>query len=322
MTQNYNDNIGSSETTRESPFPTFDFTNYLCYHRPEHRCKEDTGITITFLEWFVGFTEGDGCFFSGMEEGRPRLRFTLTQKDAKLLYKVKKCLGFGYVAKDKDNFVFRVDDVRGIQRIQSIFNGNLVLPKIQAQFAGWVNFKPEIQEPTFRLIDTPLYPNALEPKVRARVLPSLEDAWISGFIEAEGCFYVKLDPNTDKPGFFTIKTHRLTITQKDTLGEKAILDHIKQLFKTKTKTYLVKSPSCFRIVMENKKSQKVVVKYLQRFCLLGKKRIAAFRWWRLYLMKQDKGHLLLVNQEKLQRLCKNLNKSQEECLDKNQDISE
>ena len=312
MIQNYKANIGSSETTRESPFPTFDFTNYLCYHRPEHKCKEDTAITITFLEWFVGFTEGDGCFFSGLEEGRLRLRFTLGQKDAKLIYKIRKCLGFGYIFRDGDFFVFRVDDVRGIRRIQSIFNGNLVLPKKQVQFAKWISFKPEIQEPTFRLID----PKAKE------VLPSLEDAWISGFIEAEGCFYVKLDPRKNKPAFFSIKSYKLTITQKHTHGEKAILEHIKQLFKTKTKTYLVKPPSCFRIVMENQKSQEVIVKYLQRFCLLGKKRIAAFRWWRLYLMRQDKGHLFLINQKKLQRLCKNLNSSQEECLDENHDISE
>ena len=306
MIYNYQDNIGSSETTRESPSSTFDFTNYLQYHRPEHKWKEDITVTINFLEWFLGFTEGDGCFFSGLEEGRPRLRFTLGQKDAKLIYKIKKRLGFGYVAKDGDIFVFRVDDLKGIQRIQSIFNGNLVLPKKRVQFAAWVNFKPQIQEHTFRLIDKPK-------------LPSLEDAWISGFIEAEGCFYVKLNPRKKKSDFFSIKSHKLTLTQRDIHGERAILEHIKQLFKTKTKTYLVKPPSCFRIVMENLKSQEVVVKYLQRFCLLGKKRIAAFRWWRLYLMRQDKGHLLLVNQKKLQRLCRNLNKSQEECFDENHD---
>ena len=302
MIQNHQKNIGSSETTRESPGSTFDFTNYLEYHRPEHKSKEDFATTTRFLEWFIGFTEGDGCFSYGLDEMRPRLRFTLGQKDAKLIYKIKKCLGFGYVFGHEQIFYFRVDDVRGIQRIQSIFNGNLVLPKKRVQFTSWVNFKPEIQHSTFCFVDEP----------KNLRLPSLEDAWISGFIEAEGCFYVKLNPTKNNPDLFSVKSQKLTITQQDTHGENTILEHIKQLFLSKTKTYKVKSPNCFRIVMENAKSQEIIIKYLQRFCLLGKKRIAAFRWWRLHLlrkeMKKDKSYFHLVNQKKLQRLCKNLNK--------------
>lgn len=302
--KNYSLDIGSSETTRESPFPTFDFTNYIESYRPQHKWKEDTTTTITFLEWFVGFTEGDGCFCCTMEKGRSRVRFTLGQKDVKLLHKIKKGLGFGYIIPDGggDKFVFRVDDVIGIRRIQSIFNGNLVLPKRRVQFVAWVNFKPQIQGPTFRLIDRPK-------------LPTLQDAWISGFIEAEGCFYVKLDALKNKPGFFYIKSQKLTITQTDVYGEIAVLDHIKKLFRSETKTYLVKRPNCFQIVMEDKRSQQAVVEYLQRFCLLGKKRIAALRWWRLYLMRQNRRKLLLMNQKKLERLCKNLNKSQKEYFD-------
>jgi hypothetical protein len=36
--------IGSSETTREPPFYSFDFTNYIKYHRPEHKCKADSNL--------------------------------------------------------------------------------------------------------------------------------------------------------------------------------------------------------------------------------------------------------------------------------------
>lgn len=76
--------IGSSETTREPPFSfySFDFTNYIKYHRPEHKCQEDISITINFLEWFIGFAEGDGCFESWLEESRPGLSFTIVQKDS------------------------------------------------------------------------------------------------------------------------------------------------------------------------------------------------------------------------------------------------
>ena len=71
MIQNH---IGSSETTRESPFYNFDFACYIKYHRPvaslgrgpintaslyltpthNHKCKEDFYTTTHFLEWFLG----------------------------------------------------------------------------------------------------------------------------------------------------------------------------------------------------------------------------------------------------------------------------
>lgn len=88
MIQNH---IGSSETTRESPFYNFDFANYIKYHRPvasHHKCKEDIYITTHFLEWFIGFAEGYGSFESRLVEGWPdknavfvSLSFTIVQKD-------------------------------------------------------------------------------------------------------------------------------------------------------------------------------------------------------------------------------------------------
>lgn len=306
MTQNNQSNIGSSETTRESPFYSFDFTNYIEYHRPDQKCQEDISITISFLEWFIGFTEGDGCFEHRLEEKRPRLSFNIVQKDACLLYKLKKGLGFGSVyhfTRVIDDKVeaysrFSVGDKRGIQRLQSIFNGNLVLPKKRAQFNDWVNFKEKIQHPTFSLS-------------HRYVLPTLETAWISGFIEAEGCFYVE---SKDSETGFKVKKQKLTLTQSDTHGESAILEHISILFEDTGKLYLAREgaspekPNAYRIEIRTKKRHKIVVEYLQRFCLKGKKRISFFRWWRIYLMRLNELHLLQANQKKLKRLCQSVNK--------------
>ena len=61
--------IGSSETTRESPLSSsetekvsssFNFDDFLHNHLPEHK----TGVDTDFLEWFIGFVEGDGTFSS------------------------------------------------------------------------------------------------------------------------------------------------------------------------------------------------------------------------------------------------------------------
>ena len=61
--------IGSSETTRESPLSSFsiapsiagnanysfDFDDFLLHHLPTHK----KGVDIGFLEWLVGFVEGN-----------------------------------------------------------------------------------------------------------------------------------------------------------------------------------------------------------------------------------------------------------------------
>ena len=60
---------GSSETLRET---TFNFEVLNNFHLPQHKKR----INQNFLEWFVGFSEGDGSFtISKPKTGRERLFF-------------------------------------------------------------------------------------------------------------------------------------------------------------------------------------------------------------------------------------------------------
>ena len=254
---------------------------------------EDISITINFLEWFIGFAEGDGCFEYRLKEGRPRISFTTVQKDSQLLYKLKKGLPFGSVSKHKNYLTerFSINDKRGLQRLQSIFNGDLVLPKRRIQFENWVNFKKQAQHYTFYLSNR-------------SVIPTLKTAWLYGFVEAETCFYVRL---SEKSTGFRITNQKLTIIQTDTHGEIFFFKDINNLFQKKGNLYLAKPTNCFRIEIKNLKCLQIVVEYFQHFGLKGKKHIAYFRWWRIYLMRLDNVHLLEGNQKELQRLCHNLN---------------
>lgn len=78
-------NLDSSETTREAPFYK------LQKYRPQHIKTND----VTFLEWFIGFSEGDGCFL--VSDQKTRCSFIIVQKDISLLYKIRTCLGFGNI---------------------------------------------------------------------------------------------------------------------------------------------------------------------------------------------------------------------------------
>ena len=288
--------IGSSETTREPTLDShlFHFDDFLTHHQPDqlrHRPREET---IRFLEWFVGFSEGDGCFEYRLAAGRPRFSFTIKQLDPPLLYKIRNGLGFGSVRKiEGELYRFVVEDQIGIRRLLALFNGNLVLPKVRYRYETfWVNKIPE----------TGLWSDF---KVSKQiVLPSLETAWMSGFIEAEGCFYAGF---SNCGNSMNLK-QTFTLTQKDVSGEKEILEEIRDLFQSKTKLSTPKE-NIFRIEISSLVSQQVMVDYCQKFCLKGKKKITLFRWWRIFLLRSTKAHYDIANKQKVRRLVNSLNAS-------------
>lgn len=70
----------SSETISEK---TFDFTLFNKYHKR---------IDNNWLEWFIGFTEGDGAILESK---------VIFYNNSKVLYHIKDILGFGNVTVNK-----------------------------------------------------------------------------------------------------------------------------------------------------------------------------------------------------------------------------
>lgn len=50
-------------------------------------------------DWIIGFTEGEGCFFTYSRKGRKckTAGFCITQKEKEILEEIKQFFGFGYV---------------------------------------------------------------------------------------------------------------------------------------------------------------------------------------------------------------------------------
>jgi hypothetical protein len=67
-------------------------------------------------------------------EHKQRLIFVLTQKDPKILYDIKKVLGFGMVKDFKTYSPFIVSDNSNCFLLYILFNGNLVLDSRIKQF--------------------------------------------------------------------------------------------------------------------------------------------------------------------------------------------
>lgn len=89
------------------------------------------------LEWFIGFTEGDGSF--GVDSKNNRVMFIITQKEPQVLYYIKKEIGFGKVYQNADgNYRYIVSKRGNIEQLIGIFNGVLVLKKTHERFERWV----------------------------------------------------------------------------------------------------------------------------------------------------------------------------------------
>jgi hypothetical protein len=318
-------NLGSSETTREAPLThkqdennNFDFTEYIQNYAPSQIKDHD----LRFLEWFVGFTEGDGSFFwRNVLDKRSnlagiRIGFEITQKDPKILFKIKKKLGFGKVKPDHHKredgridtyWVYEASTFENLVRILTLFNGNLVLPKRRVQYENWIKaFKAKNWLP-IHFENKHLYIYNIN-KI------STQNAWISGFIDAEGCFYAGAADSAKTPNVLVKLSQKLHITQKNEFEDNFVLDQISKCFESPTvaKPFSVKRGSgredeYYRVEIGSLKSHQNIVNYLQTFKLKTMKLISFYIWAKVVLIREKKEHLNRENFPKLVKLCKSIN---------------
>lgn len=284
--------IIQNETSDEN----FDFTEFLQKSLPSHIKIIDQN----FLEWLIGFIEGDGSFYyRKVENNKLRLGFKISQKDPKVLYRIKKTLGFGSVKEsaNKRYWIYKVDDKKNFQRIFFLLNGNLVLTKRYIQFNNWIKIANQLN----------FLPANFQFKSIKRQI-SKQTAWLSGFIDAEGCFYALLSTPSPRSSVSLTIRQKMHITQKNEYDEKQILEKIGKLFSSKAKVVLANKNFCYRIEISSLDSHKQISDYLNRFKLKTKKYIAFHQWTRVLKTRELKEHLIETNIPKLRRLCVAINK--------------
>ena len=169
-----------------------------------------------FLEWFIGFAEGDGCF---TVQKRGDLSFIVIQstKDVQVLNYIKQNLGFGTVRVQSaklNTHKFVVQDFTNIYLLCLLCNGNMVLPTRSARF---LIFLSSFNEKLLRKNLTIITP------ITETILPTLSDCWLLGFVDSEGCFTVSFLSTSNAFRFSFI------ITQK-WVANQLVLEHIGSLF--------------------------------------------------------------------------------------------
>ncbi len=293
-------------------------------------------ITDDFLIWFIGFTEGDGSFVISKTR-KNVLQFIITQstEDIKILEFMQKTLGFGRVIKQgKRTSRFIVQDIKNLYLLILLFNGNIVLPTKKFKFRAFLeNFNDKINKGKIRTtsifslnnndfklslklsnltnhkvinekFDNFNLTNQNQVKliklVESKILPSLNNSWLSGFTDAEGCFTVS---------FLSIPSNafrlRYIVSQK---GDEnlPILSHLILLFKGGIiEAHSAKSN--YSYILSGKDNCYKIYNYFKNFPLKTKKAQSLELWQKIRGKINNKDHLNPLLRQDLIEMAKKVN---------------
>lgn len=254
------------------------YSNYVkCY--PSHKLPDKE-----FLEWFIGFSEGEGSFIVSKTGD---LSFVIVQStlDIKVLNYIKDTLGFGKVIKQSvkqggkaHTHRFIIQDFSNLHLICLLFNGNMVFPTRSARF---LIFLAAFNE---RLIKKNL---SLIIPITNSLLPTLQDSWLAGITDAEGCFTLSLLSNN------TAFRYRYILSQK-WKANKGVLEQILSLFNTlKVKGSVVEHsvPNVWELRINGLKNCLSICEYFDNYKLKSKKRESYLLWKSLSNNLARKDHL-------------------------------
>lgn len=259
---------GSSETyTQCSTSPIHGSTFNSATH-PAHKKPYDPH----WIEWFIGFSEGDGSF--ARDSGTNRVSFVITQKDPQVLYKIKKTLGFGKVYLHGDGYYrYVVSCQQNLLYLIHIFSGQLILQKTNSRFLSWVE--------CFNLYYKLSSPILVKEKPDNLTI-NTDSAWFAGFIDAEGCFSAVQRSNRSS---FRM---RFSIKQK---GEFAVLQQLLGLFgQTRPRWGRLTLRGDIAIYeLDSQIQLKPLIAYLNKHKLQSIKHVAFCKWLKLYNVIDDGG---------------------------------
>lgn len=295
--------------------------NFTLFNQEYKRLLNKNAPDSDFLTWFIGFTEGDGSFIIAK---RGDLSFVITQdtRDILVLNMIKNILNLGKVIKQgKTTSRFVIQDKKGLYLMAVLFNENLVThSKIQSfqKFAlllNKYNLKGSIQLPiivnSFSWREAvnnnggfigDIVPNKL-PSLSINlefnpVIPTLQDNWICGFIDSEGCFSVSIGKISGFKICFDIAQNHIQ--------NKYILDYFNLLFNVgKVYEHNVKGAYYYRVSGLNNITN--LFDYFDTHQLRTKKLKSYILWKNLHGRLLNKDHLNPILRESLKVLASKVN---------------
>jgi hypothetical protein len=248
--------------------PSFRFgTFYVLYKK--HYPKAETP-NQSFLEWLIGFAEGDGSFTIN---SRGTSIFIITQNigDVQVLEYIQRTLKFGRVIKQgpyTNRFI--VEDIANVTLLVALFNGNLVFPLKQASFALFLEaFNKRSRGQVVEFIPS-------------LVAPTINDFWLSGITDAEGCFTCSFLGNSNAYRF------RFLLAQLGKINL-AVLKHITTLIGGTIRPH--SKEGVYELTINGVRNMERVFKYFNTHPLYTKKAKSYLVWREVHVAICNGEHL-------------------------------
>lgn len=225
--------------------------------------------------YLAGLIEGDGTIIVPTTyrsaKGRinyPSIQIVFNLKDLPLALIIQKELGHGSLARKKgvNAYVLTINNYEGWILIVSLINGKMRTPKINALYKliDWLNKRFN----ELNIIKAPIDKTAL-----------IDNAWLSGFIEADGHFSVRTTTISRYPKMEC--KFELSQRQKDHNGNSNLifLEEIAKLLVTNVKAIRLNKPNPeYRLRTTNLKANIILENYLERYPLYGSKYLDYKDW--------------------------------------------
>ena len=230
---------------------------------PEH--KNEKSISPEFLSWFIGFVEGDGSF-----QKSGHLKITQSSRDVQVLYKIKTTMGFGTVRindrQAKTHCWITNMDQRCAARLTLLFNGNLITNQKLESFKIWVNYwKNKTNNEEYMSLITSDF--ILQDKPNLELL-SLDNSWLCGFIDADGCWNISISKTKSKTN--PAASVRLMVASQN--DPEWVINIITVLNLGRKKNHKTNINQCW--VVEKKDDIDIMLSYIERFPHKTKKSIS------------------------------------------------
>ena len=286
--------------------------------------KEDKEI---FYQWLVGFTDGDGTFSIVRQNGKWSLTFKIGQStyNLRLLYFIKKELGVGsiYIEGNGKYAHFRIRDRKVLDSV--IFPIFDKYPLLTSKYYNYIKFKEAYQilinnsltpqekdhmifnlrlekapidytSPAWKVVAHPLLASQASVFNTTDAQKVVSKAWLVGFTEAEGSFYL-VSKSSDR------LVHGFEITQK---LDKIVLSAIKHILGIPTEVVWKKS-GYYSIVTTNSRAIENIIAFY-RNTMKGMKSAEYRIWARAYAKHKGDFNSLMKIREIMIKMRSKLNK--------------
>lgn len=284
---------------------TFNFTDFYNHHNNLVGLKKKPSVHM--LTWLIG--EGDGSFLITNQSkslGKHKIIFFIGQhtKDIQVLEYIQHQLGFGRIEQSNKNMHrYIVGDIAQISCLLLLFNGNIVMPTFYHRFCIVLEKYNQRRNNPAATKANNLPAITIINQLKK---PALTNAWLSGFTDAEGCFFCNYQTKQKiaRSGWKVV----FSIGQKHEQNN-LVLHRIAEVFNIgKVRSAPSMGLDFWLFSITNLKQNLMIIDYFNKFPLQSKKRKSFSKWVNVLTALSKKEHQNAIVNAQLIALAKTINK--------------